>query len=63
MNMIKIMEDIQKCDDINEISDIVLMAAMRVHEIVSDVKGAKIELNGTHTKTNKRYSIGITRKE
>lgn len=63
MNRTEIMNELRACDDVDAISDVALMAAMRVHEITSDVKGVEIVLNGTYTKNSKRYSIGITRKD
>ena len=52
MNMPKIADDISKCNDVNKISDIVLLAAMKRAEIV---------LHGTHIGTGVKHTERITR--
>lgn len=63
MNMPKIVDDISKCNDVNEVSDIVLLAAMRMHELVASdaMKRAEIVLHGTHIGTGIKYTVRITR--
>lgn len=63
MNMPKIVDDISKCNDVNKISDIVLLAAMRMHELVASdaMKRAEIVLYGTHIGTGIKHTVRITR--
>lgn len=63
MNVLKIADDISKCNDVNEISDIVLLAAMRMHELVASdaMKRAEIVLHGTHIETGIKHTVRITR--
>lgn len=63
MNMPKIADDISKCNDVNKISDIVLLAAMRMHELVASdaMKRAEIVLHGTHIDTGIKHTVRITR--
>lgn len=63
MNMSKTADEISKCNDVNEISDIVLLAAMRMHELVASdaMKRAEIVLHGTHIGTGIRHTVRITR--
>lgn len=49
--------------DINEVTDIVLLAAMRMHELVASdaMKRAEIVLHGTHIETGIKHTVRITR--
>lgn len=63
MNIPKIMDELRACDDVNAISDVALMAAMRMHELVASdaMKRAEIVLNGIYNNTGERYTVKITR--
>ena len=63
MNKNKIMDEISNCNDVDEIADVVLMAAMRMHELVASdaMKRAEIVLHGTHIGTGIRHTVRITR--
>lgn len=63
MNMSKIMDELRACDDVNAISDVALMAAMRMHELVASdaMKRTELVLHGTYINTGERYTVKITR--
>ena len=63
MNMPKIMDELRACDDVDAISDVALMAAMRMHELVASdpMKRAEIALQGTYINTGERYTVRISR--
>lgn len=49
--------------DIDEVTEILLLAAMRMHELVASdaMKRAEIVLHGTHIKTGIRHTVRISR--
>lgn len=57
------MDTLRACDDVEAISDVALMAAMRMHELVASdaMKRAEIVLHGTYIGTGERYTVKITR--
>lgn len=63
MNKNKIMDELRACDDIEAISDVALMAAMRMHELVASdaMERADIVLQGTYIDTSENYTVIITR--
>lgn len=63
MDLTVVMDEIRNCDDVDKIADVVLMAAMRMHELVASdaMKRAEIVLHGTHIETGIRHTVKITR--
>jgi hypothetical protein len=63
MNRSEINDALRACNDVEAISDIALLAAMRMHELVASdaMKRAEIVLHGTYIGTSERYTVRITR--
>lgn len=63
MDLTVVMDEIRNCNDVDQIADVVLMAAMRMHELVASdaMKRAEIVLHGTHIGTGIRHTVKITR--
>lgn len=63
MNKSEIFDTLRACNDVEVISDVALMAAMRMHELVASdaMKRAEIVLHGAYINTGDRYTVKITR--